>query len=369
MNIGQLISLAESINTEITKQAAQIWPGFAPVPFILYDDKIRVAVGTDWPESYTNVRGDIWVSDNAKDGLFGCTACNYHGRIVAIWDIRTWGKQIDMANCVGNVVHEMFHAFQHKFSATNWGNEFALLDFRHTPRAVALLMAERRVMSGYLQGTDTLSAFQKIAELRAKREHEAGKEIVLIDKTLETAEGMAYYVEIKTSAKVRNTKPALYDANLTSFTSEMLTNYRARCYTPGAVFCLMADELTPGWHSDWAKSGKHIFDWLTAHVSNTAHGMDIFSDDLQIAENLIDDFNLEKKKSIDKFLSQPLSVHDKNIEIMSLDPMNIICHENICLHKRAVQFKIDGAEQLIPHPVAHKYGEHLWDIKEIYIPN
>jgi len=259
-------------------------------------------------------------------------------------------------------VHEMFHVFQSTFAEQNWGNTFALVDFLHTPREIALLMAERNVMAEYLKGGDARSCFGKILDLRALRESKAGKDIILIDKSLETAEGMAFYVEICAAARVRGTVPMIPQkqlAALTNFNAEMLTKYRAGAYAPGAILCLMADELFPDWHSDWAKSGEHIYDWLASRV---------ISKDLEIAEGIVTSFYSEKKHKIDEFMASSPTVFRDDVKILSLDPMNIICHENICLHLRSAMLKIGADERLFNVPVAHEYGDSIWDIKSVYVP-
>ena len=108
MTLDDKINLAEAIQSNINKHIQDIWPGFMYYPFILYDAKGQVAVGRDWPGHFEHVRGDIWVKHGADPQFFANTVILHHGRPVAIWDMRTWVAELDIASASASIPMKCF---------------------------------------------------------------------------------------------------------------------------------------------------------------------------------------------------------------------------------------------------------------------
>ena len=367
------VTLAKDINNHISTHASNVWPDFNPLPFILYDDKSQIAVGKLWPSRYAEVEEGIWTAEGPDLLLMGNTSIMYHGRRVAIWDTRTWPSDIDTAQATSYVAHEMFHAFQHSSMSLMWANELLLPQYPHNERSVALVIEENRWLAKILTNPDAISTgniLNYMASLRNRRESEIDPDFIEYDKHCESVEGSAAYVEICMKAAIDRVSPletAISYLPYLTINDNLLNNYRHRLYATGLLLCLASDIMWPGWQAEWAKSGKTIFDWMTNRLNPKKSHVAINTADLIEASDLLTTHQQIKEEKINKFMAQPLDIIKGNIQLISFDPMNLVCASGNCLHLHG-RVKINDREQVLTMPFLAEYGDTILDIKRIFIP-
>ena len=369
MDKNKKIALAKEINNRITSHIADIWPGFTPIPFIIYDDKNQVAVGTKWPERYVHVQEDIWVADGADPQLFACTVTIYHGVITAIWDARTWPDNLNIAEAAGNIAHEMFHAFQHSFTSPG-PNDLLLPQYPHSVPSVALVIEENRLLSEIVEKPDFDSihrCMEKIFALRKQREIEIGADFISYDNGCESYEGTSAYVEICMKAIIEGKSPFEAASSYLEYLNQnnnFLNHYRARCYASGLILCLAADVICGKWQAEWMESGKTLFDWMKDKLTHT----DAETPDMKAAAELLATHQHEKEQKISEFMANPMTSFEGAVQLVMFDPMNLVCAGGRCLHKHG-KLRFGENEQLMATPFLIEYGDDICDVKRVLIPN
>jgi len=366
MTLNKKIELAEKIHKLTTQH--NIWPGMSPFPFILYDAQNQVVVGDSWPSKFTKIKGNIWAAEGTDPSLLGNTATMYHDKLVAIWDTRTWDASIDSARAASCIAHEMFHCYQQQAMSLEWANELLFPQYPHTPRSVALVMEENGAL--LKMRTNPSSGFAQLIAIRNMRKAEIPAEFLKFDQQEETTEGTATYVEMQFLSTLQN-KPMqeTLAAELSGLLCDdnLLQNYRQRLYAVGAIMCFAADALYPHWQQEWEKSGLTIFDWLKERHEPSAGLIEIPMQTLQNAALQLDTFEQEKAQQISDFMNQPLTAIEDDVQILTFDPMNIVCANGRCLHKHG-QVCINGVTQMLDHPFLVEYGETIFDVRRLLMP-
>jgi len=376
--VEKYINLAEEIHKNITEHATNIWSDFTPVPFILYNNEFQVAIGNDWPEHYEKVKENIWLATGTDSQLMGNTATLYHGKVVAIWDIRTWSEVINVAQATANIFHEMFHAYQEMKLKLSWANELLAPVYPHTTKSVALTLSENKHLLDIIQNPDpkaVLENLKSIAKLRTERQNELSEDYINYDQSIETTEGCAVYVEVKMVAKLSG-KPIPVVAkeylNALTTTEENLSSYRRRLYTVGLIFCLSCDILELDLQNSWKNSESSIFAWIKIQLNLQQNqekvGNLISEENLNLAKELITAYESEKEKQISSFTKQPLTELEGEIKIVNFDPMNIVCQQGQCLHKHG-RVKINDEEKLLEHPFLVEYESNIFNVKKMFVPS
>jgi hypothetical protein len=147
----------------------------------------------------------------------------------------------------------------------------------------------------------------------------------------------------------------------------MLGGYRRRCYIAGAVICLSADALCPGWRDEWPCSDIPIYDWLAERLGLSEKTEAVLSDDvLAEAETLLSAHQIEQERVIAEFMDQPLEYID-GVSLIGFDPMNMTCAGGRCLHKSGKALA-GGGEILLGFPFVAEYGGTIVDVDHIWVP-
>jgi|GEM_PF-1542744 len=384
--IEKYINLAEGIDKNISKHGSSIWEGFESVPFIIYNNEFQVAVGTHWPERYEKVKENIWIATGSDDELMGCTCITYHEQIVAIWDIRTWEEDIDLPHATGDVFHEMFHVHQYKLKYFKQESKEdddrniwldAMTIYPHNPKSVALMLSENQFLLDIInhpEAKQVLENLKMISSLRNERQAALGKAYIEYDQGEETGEGTAVYAEIKMTALLSGKSIAEVAMKYTKYlttTASALQHYRRRLYPVGLILCLSCDILKLDLQNEFGQSDNTIFDWIKTQIDFQSEDIQvenlISEENLKLAQELLESYENEKEKQISLFTSQPFSQVEGEIQIVMFDPMNIICHQNQCLHKHG-RVKINGKELLLEHPFLVEFEDNILNVKKFFIP-
>lgn len=338
MELNKAISIAKVINENLNKHLKGIWQGFEAVPFILYNEHFQVAVGEGWPQQYKNIQDNIWVAEGTDQTLMGCTAIKYHGRMIAIWDLRAWDNSIDVPKASAGLAHEMFHVFQLVNLRLSWSNELLLPAYPHTAMSIALVFEENKYLKKMLETKDEKQLreyFSKLVCLREQRQQEIPPQYLEYDQCVEGVEGTAVYVETKLQSIVEDIEANQCAAGslFSRFEKDkLLVNYRHRCYAVGAILCYAADILCPNWQTEWAQSKQQLFSWLKEKLLLPKVNIDAKELLLAEAKAILENFNKEKLQRINTFLAQELICIEGNIALNGFDPMNLSCIDDKCLH-------------------------------------
>lgn len=374
MELTKKITLAKAINKLINACISDIWAGFVPVPFILYDDINQVAIGGEWPKRYKNIEQNIWAAEGTDQMLMGNTALMYNNCMIAIWDTRTWSDDIEVSRAAACVAHEMFHAYQQMTLNLPWANELMLPQYRHSPHSIALVIEENKCLADIIANYNPASiriCLEKIAGLRKQRETEIGTDLMEYDQRVEGIEGTAAYIEIRMKAILNNKTPlesvSSYFSKLTQ-NNNLLNDYRHRCYAAGLILCLAADMLCPDWQTEWVHSGLMLFNWLKEKLSLTQTEVLINQTDLQVASKIVSMYNNDKQSKIAEFTGQSLISLEGEIQLLLFDPMNLVCINNRCLHLHA-QIRLGANEYYIQSPFLEEFDGTIMKAKCIWIPN
>ena len=381
MDKKQKIALGKEIATQIATHISQVWPGFTPTPFILFDDKSQVAITTEpgqkinLGERYTQAEENVWVAEGRDPLLGGCMPWTHEGTRYAIWDTRTWPEDVSLATASDGVAHEMFHVHQDAFTDTGDGNDSIALHYPFTPKVVALLIEENRLLLEIFneptKATITRN-MSKIISMRTEREAIVGSENFIYDTTNETSEGTATYAGIRMSALVQGTsafevaKAGIHVQDLRQY-DVMLSHYRRRCYATGLALCLAADVLWPQWQTEWVASGQRIYCWIADKFEGDIAPVTVTPEALAQGEALLTAFYAGKQEKLAAFLDQPLTVIEGNVKMTGINPMNVVCHNGQCLHGFG-WLNIGGQNQIIEASYITEYGDNFWQITRAIFP-
>ena len=364
MTLSKKINLAKEIKAHISTHLQDMWPGFTPVPFILYDAENQVAVGDNWPNHYQNEQDDIWTAKGTDPLLMGNTSTMYHDKIVAIWDTRTWSDTTSVAEATASIAHEMFHAHQGTAMKLPHANELLLPTYPHTPKSVALVMEENKLLLKLFtchSPEKVRDLLASISMIRKLREEQVGAEYLKCDNCLESMEGVAAYVEVKMQAALgagsHSECGALYLSMLEQG-DNILAKHRHRCYSAGMVLCFAADVAYPEWKTEWSKSNQTLFGWLDRKISPESL--------MKKAEEIIDAYEAGKIALINDFKSQHLTLIEGNISIKGFDPMNLTCAGGFCLHKHG-QVVCNGEERLLTEPFLTEYSGNILNVVRMWV--
>ena len=374
MNKNKKIALGKKASKYITTHIADLWPGFTAIPFILYDDENQIAFGGDkWPNRYAQEQDGVWVAEGPDPQLFANTVTMYHDVITAIWDTRTWSDDPNISEVAGGIAHEMFHAHQHTFKAPG-ADEVLYTQYPHSGLSVALVIEESKLLLEIIANPDAITVrdcLEKILVLRKQREAEIGADYIGYDKGCESYEGTAAYVEIHMKALIEKKTPfevadsylALLNCN-----DSFLNHYRARCYASGLVLCLASDVIWGNWQLEWVESGKTVFDWMSSKLSVAESEIIVTPTDLQTADELLTAYKSAKEQKVNDFMAQPLTLFEGSVKLAFLDPMNLVCVDDRCLHKHGGLI-FGTNKQTLSTPFLTISGTSVFDAKQVYVPN
>lgn len=374
MELTKKLELAQAVNELVEKNLCTIWQGFKPVPFILYDDKHQVAVGSNWSMRYSKVSENLFMAKGCDEKLMGNTALNYEGRMIAIWDTRTWSDDVETTKAATGIAHEMFHAFQLTDLNLAWANELLLPQYKHSVLSTALVIEENNCLIKILSNCDALSvreSLENIAWLRAQREKEIGKDYMNYDMCVENIEGTATFVETKMKAVLTGRTAAesasVYLPQL-SQNQKLLNNYRHRCYAAGLILCLAADVLCEDWQTEWQKTNMPLFSWIKEKLDLKEKQLNINQSSLSEGKTLVEKFASEKQEKIAEFAKKPLVCLEGEIGLLLFDPMNLVCSSNLCLHLHG-QIRLGEKEFYIQTAFLEEFDGTILNAKRLWLTN
>lgn len=165
---------------------SDLWPGFRPLKFALYNETECVFDGAYVPKTAEFIAN---------------TSIEYRGEQIAVWQL---AGDPDPDILTASMVHEMFHAFQTVSGESRWADErAALMNYRYTPENLSMKRREAEHMAAALGGDP--AAFRTLLGLRKRRALDFPAEYDY-EARIEQIEGTANYVELEALGRLDRKK-------------------------------------------------------------------------------------------------------------------------------------------------------------------
>lgn len=358
--------ILKRLKEDITVQElSNYWPEFQPYAFAIYDAE-NVYIYNHPLSSEGEI---LYVK---RDEQFnGCTTIMYEGVPTAIVD-RTLYPNDDELYAI--LTHEIFHVHQHQQGESRFPNEILGMTYSLKLENMELRMKERNHLYRAVKEVDAKEKYKWIRKFIMIRESRIRliNEYVEYENFTETIEGPAWYVELQ--ALKKNTKVPDH-LLIESFIAKVIdpfqtfVNIRESCYYSGLCICLLLDHVVPDWKKAHFQTDKTLFEQLK----------DLFDiEDLQIleqvnisraTESLYKQIQEQKQRAIHTYSSREgTHVYIKgDVKVKGFDPMNVVCHEDIRLHKTFIQIQMNDQILHINQPTIIYFKEDGKTIDKLHL--
>ena len=229
MEAGDLLAIYKELESRLASiDFEAIWPGFGPADFALY------------------LKDDMCFQGRLESRpayFMGNTALDYQGRQIAIWNMaytKIEGPD-SLDGLTGNLVHEIFHAFQRNRGETRFPQDLQLLLYPQNKELLAWTRRDSALLAG--QGDDPAGRLASLAFIRAEKDR-LSEGATCDEYRAETAEGLAEYAGIKALGQLNPSLARLQSVKYMRFLGEAiyLFDIRRRAYFSGVLLALTAEE-------------------------------------------------------------------------------------------------------------------------------
>ncbi|WAA10041.1 hypothetical protein [Fervidibacillus albus] len=348
------------------KSLTNCWPGFHPGPYALYNSRNAYIVN----HPHFKNRGNYLRRIKAGDIFAGDTLILFDGLPTAIVNFDRY-KNLNKLFAV--LVHELFHGYQYMQGENRFPNELLGATYPVSAENFQLRNEERRhLYYAYMEQAKEKKQkhIHQFVSMREKRKAFID-DYLNYEKLIETIEGPALYVEAKAYADRRflSIKEIAkeYGAILLD-SNESSLNLRKSCYSSGMFLCLLLDELYNGWHENFMNSDLSLYDFFikTIHVEPDSI---LHFDINQETEQLVSIVRDKKVKEFQTFLEKPgyKLIIRAPMQMIRLDPMNIIYLDHRFLHKNFIEIKIQDDIFHFEEPIITQFKNNPWKCEEIQI--
>lgn len=173
-----LQSMYQAVSSRLARVPfAQIWPGFSPGAFALYQGQLACIAGALQPR---------------PQSFLGNTALPWQGGYLAIWELE--GEE-DPDHLAANLVHELFHVYQFTCRESRFPQDIPLLLSPAPPSSLASRMQEGALLAQAVTADPSmaLECLSQFCALRRQRQDSPEWEQECL---VETAEGMAEFADL-----------------------------------------------------------------------------------------------------------------------------------------------------------------------------
>ena len=224
----------ETLHREISKTISEldlnsVWPGFAPLPFALFDAEKCFFDGRYVEKT---------------DAFCANTSILYEGRQIATWMA---AEELETSVLASKLVHEMFHGYQTTRGWDCWPNEIeALYRSAYSAEHLSVRLRENALLVSLLERFDG-GAFRELLSLRRLRSEQFPYEFAYECKT-EEIEGTANYIEWQVLKQLDARKADELAQRMCAALTKPASMFpiRISCYSSGAL--LVAALLAAGIH-------------------------------------------------------------------------------------------------------------------------
>ncbi len=197
---------------------AEIWPGFSPLKFALYDETRCFFDG-----QYVEKTNDFCAN----------TSIAYRGEQIAIWMVQT---ETEIPVLAAKLVHEMFHGFQTLQGWDCWPRELeALFRCDYETEYLSRKLRENELLLRLCKGFDETAFRELLAHRRLRSER--CPDAFSYESRVEEIEGSANYVEWQALRQLDPEKAAALTERMGRRITEpkLLFPFRSLCYDTGAL--------------------------------------------------------------------------------------------------------------------------------------
>jgi len=296
-NLEELYNqVAEAI---ATLDFEQIWEGFKPLKFALYDDE----------KCYFN-------GEYIKKTVDFCanTAIEFRGETIAIWNIV---EKLEPTILTSKIVHEMFHAYQMMQGWNCWAKELeALYKYQYSAENLSIKLHENKLLLDILADYNE-TKYKELMSLRKYRSEAFPYEFSYETK-VEEIEGTATYVEWQVLKQLDEKKAYEFTEKMKKvmLKPEYFFPIRISSYNTGA---LMIHAMSCADNYSFATSERPVIVSVLKKITPKMFGPDNKIIDTDV-ENALSAFNKESKNIIesaithnDVALAGPLELDSLNI--------------------------------------------------------
>jgi hypothetical protein len=300
--------------------ATELWPGFSPLdyPLAVFDgESTRLYHHPNPPAEFDSEQPDGLVFAGRHPAVVGNSTAQMGG-VATATVIHHGGPGI-----AGEIAHETFHVFCRDRHPAWTANEVSALQY---PVEDADVLASRRLEAAALRRAviDGSAEWAATAvSLRQERFATMALDAVRYERDLERCEGLALYVEDKTSTVVR-CEDALGDIRP--------DDVRRTAYFTGEAIAVLLDRFAPGWPSTMESDDMNYPDELLAgaivDVAPAEYSAVEIVATADASRESIALMQAERKGRRAEFLARPgrivLTAPDSDpFKIGGFDPMNV----------------------------------------------
>lgn len=294
----------DMINKELQKiRFEQLWPGFRPYRFALYDPE-EACIG-----------GKIF---SRPKEFRANTAIFWQGSYTAIWNIED-DKNNTKEQRTASMVHEMFHAFQMERGEMRFADDIEGLAYPKTFDNLYLKSIENRLLAGLIRTAGAARQREELALFCALRENRErlciSKKAARYEYLSETIEGMAEYVELKALQQLDR---AQYEERLEQARQELLNqegvlDIRRSSYASGLLLMTAAEAAGVSAAHTIGEEERSVFELIAGRLAD---------DSAEMLRALVQKNCADQEVRIETVLRRG-ERHSGVYRIIGYDPMNM----------------------------------------------
>lgn len=339
---------------------SQHWPAFEAVAFAFYDhEKVYLYRHPTFTEQVLP-----W-----NEQFLGDTIILFEDYPTAIACVERYD---DIESLYSILAHELFHGFQYVKGEKRFPDELLGVSYPLIEENVELRNQERfHLYHAFVETAENrIKHLQNFVALREKRKSLIG-EYIQYETHLETVEGPAFYIELKTYSE-KSSHP--YEKVLEKYSGYLLNkedasiHLRKSCCGSGLFLSLLLDELSPEWKESFFDSNQTLYDLLKKHVDYKSLQMDEIpiSDETKTIVEMTKNSKAAEFKEYEAKKGYHL-VLEGDMKAALIDPMNIVKSENKLLHKNFLKVKVKDKEYLFQQPVVAYSNENSRGISKLHV--
>ena len=306
----------------------EIWPGFAPLKFALFDRETCFFDGRYVEKT---------------DAFCANTSIVYEGKQIATWMA---AEELPIPVLSSKLVHEMFHGFQARQGWSCGPNELeALFRYEYNAENLSLKLRENELLLALLERYDD-AALRELLALRKKRSREFPDQFSYEIST-EEIEGTAHYVEWQALKQLDEQSAKALGTRMRAVMTapEQLFPIRISCYYSGA---LMIHALLGAGSYSFTPAQRPAILPLLERVKAFEGDFPGQADALRRAGEAVAGFHKETEAMIRAALDRNEVVLRGPLELGFVNIYNARCRKGYITTTYFLMYRENGADKMLP---------------------
>lgn len=309
----------------------QIWDGFKPLKFALYNETECYFNG-----SYIE-KTDVFLAN---------TAIKFNDEIIAIWNVM---DESSMTSLASKIAHEMFHAYQMSNNEIRFPNERdALYNYKYSDENLKIKLVENNLIVE-LNEEFNIDKYNLLLGLRKYRYNNFNYEFIY-EAQIEQIEGCANFVELNVLKQLSNEE---YNHKLKQM-KELITKpenlfpIRIISYDIGALFLNILYKNNIEYHIDFTDTT--IFEEVIKDVKER------YISECKSIKDYIEKYHNESKDIIEKALTKNDVIFDGCEKLLGINIYDARCMDDYIISKFFVMYGKKETPTI-------KYGDFVIEMK------